>query len=143
MLTLRKGSDTALNKDKKGAMRIFTVVWITLIVGLLAAVISVGLAPWRGESESIREVMRDLVLHDRSKIRFFGLQVNPAVISAYTVTGVLLFAALLIRIFAVPRFKTVPGKFQAVLEKAVDFFGGMAEERASRRVTFVSAYTEE
>lgn len=136
-----------MNKDKKGAMRIFTVVWITLIVGILAAVIAVGLAPGRGESESIREVMRDLVLHDRNKIRFFGLQVNPAVISAYTVTGVLLFAALLIRIFAVPRFKTVPGKFQAVLEKAVDFFGdffgGMAEERASRWVTFVPAYTEE
>ena len=121
-------------------MRIFMVVWITLIVGLLAAVIAVGLALGRGESESIREVMRDLVLHDRNKIRFFGLQVNPAVISAYTVTCVLLFAALLIRIFAVPRFKTVPGKFQAVLEKAVDFFGGMAEERASRWVTFVSAY---
>ena len=116
------------------------VVWITLIVGLLAAVIAVGLALGRGESESIREVMRDLVLHDRNKIRFFGLQVNPAVISAYSVTCVLLFAALLIRVFAVPRFKTVPGKFQAVLEKAVDFFGGMAEERASRWVTFVSAY---
>ena len=124
-------------------MSIFTVVWITLIVGLLAAVIAAGPALGRGESESIREVMRDLVFHDSNKMRFFGLQVNPAVISAYAVTGVLLFATLLIRIFEVPRFKTVPGKFQAVLEKAVDFSGGMAEERASRWVTFVPAYTEE
>ena len=127
-----------MKKDRKVRLRVFLIVWIVLIVGLLAAVLIVGLG--RGENESIREVMRDLVLHDRNKISFFGLKVNPAVGSAYIVTAVLLIAALLIRIFAIPRFKTVPGKLQAVIEKAVDFFGGMASERASRWVTFVSAY---
>ena len=109
-----------------------------LIVGLAAAVFIIGVNP--NESENIRDVMRDGVLHDKNKVVFFGLEVNPAVLSAYIVTAVLLFAAVLIRIFAIPRFKTIPGKLQAVLEKAVSFFYDMAKSNCSRRATFVGAY---
>jgi F-type H+-transporting ATPase subunit a len=53
---------------------------------------------------------------------------------------VLLLAALLIRIIAVPRFRTVPGKFQSLIEKAVDFFSEMARGNSPHRTGFVAAY---
>ncbi|MBO4500702.1 MAG: F0F1 ATP synthase subunit A [Clostridia bacterium] len=126
------------NTERKGKRVVFLIVWLSLIAALVTAIFVIGLS--KGESESIREVMRDGVLHDKNKVSFLGLAVNPAVISAYAVTAILLFAALLIRIFAIPRFKTVPGKFQAVLEKAVDFFYDMAKGNCSRRVFFAGAY---
>lgn len=43
--------------------------------------------------------MKDSVLHETNKIDLFGLlQVNPALISAFTVTGVLFVFALIVRI---------------------------------------------
>ena len=122
----------------KRKLTVFLIVWLLLIAGLTAAIFAIGLK--HGQSESVRDVMRDGVLHDRNKISFFGLEVNPAVISAYVVTGVLLLAALIIRIFAIPRFKTVPGKFQAVLEKAVGLFCDMAKGKSHRWVNFAGAY---
>jgi F-type H+-transporting ATPase subunit a len=49
--------------------------------------------------------MKDGVLHETNKISLFGIiDVNPALISAYIVTAMLLLTALLIRLFALPRF---------------------------------------
>ena len=123
-----------LTKGKK----IFIAVWIALIVVILALIFIIGLPP--GESESIREVMKDGVLHDKNKMNFFGLSVNPAVISAYLVSAALLLAAVLIRIFAIPRFKDVPGKFQSAIEKLVEFFADMAKANSSHRTGFIGAY---
>lgn len=122
--------------------KILLVVWLALILLITAAIVVVSLTggPPGEEGESIREVMRDGVLHELNKVWFFGLEVNPAVVSAYLVTGVLLIAALLIRIIAVPRFRTVPGKFQAVLEKAVGFFSDMAKGNSPHKTGFVAAY---
>ncbi|MBQ6183409.1 MAG: F0F1 ATP synthase subunit A [Clostridia bacterium] len=92
------------------------------------------------KEESLREAMRDGVLHERNKINLFGLEVNPGLISAFAVTAVLLIAALIIRLFVLPRFRTVPGKFQAVIEKAVDLFSGMAKNNSPHRTGFVAAY---
>ncbi|MBR5767425.1 MAG: F0F1 ATP synthase subunit A [Clostridia bacterium] len=119
-------------------MTVFLIVWIGLIVCIVAAIFIVGLGG--GEEENLREAMRDGVLHEKNRISFFGFEVNPALISAYTVTAILLFAALLIRIIAVPRFRTVPGKFQSVIEKAVDFFSDMARGNSPHRTGFVAAY---
>ena len=123
-----------LTKGKK----IFIAVWIALIVVILALIFILGLPP--GESESIKEVMKDGVLHDKNKMNFFGLSVNPAVISAYLVSAALLLAAVLIRIFAIPRFKDVPGKFQSAIEKLVEFFADMAKANSSHRTGFIGAY---
>ncbi|MBQ6042577.1 MAG: F0F1 ATP synthase subunit A [Clostridia bacterium] len=92
------------------------------------------------KEESLREAMRDGVLHERNKINLFGLEINPGLISAFAVTAVLLIAALIIRLFVLPRFRTVPGKFQAVIEKAVDLFSGMAKNNSPHRTGFVAAY---
>ena len=127
-----------MEKKEKRGMRIFLIVWICLILLLIAAIFLSGLP--KGHSESIKEVMRDGVLHEDNRINFFGLSVNPALISAYTVTGLLLLAALLIRLFAIPRFKVVPGKFQSAVEKAVEFFSDMAAGNSPHRTCFIAAY---
>ena len=126
------------SKEPEKKKRIFLIVWLALIVLLIAAIVIVGFS--RKNDESLREIMRDGVLHEANKISFFGLEVNPGLISAYVVTGVLLLAALLIRLIAVPRFKTVPGKFQALIEKGVDLFSGMAKNNSPHRTGFIAAY---
>lgn len=126
-----------MKKMKKKTL--FFSVWLFLIVALLAAIILIGLPP--EQSESIREVMKDGVLHEENKISLFGLRdVNPGLISAYIVTAVLLLAAAGIRIFAIPRFKVVPGKFQSLLEKLVDFFSGMAQGNSPHKTGFIACY---
>ena len=60
-----------------------------LLFGFLIAGILVG-GP-EHKHGTIKEVMRDAVLHEDHKISLLGLlDVNPAVISAFTVTGILL-----------------------------------------------------
>ena len=117
---------------------VFIIVWLALIAAILAAVFIAG--PSGEKEETIKEVMRDGVLHDRTKISLFGLDVNPGLISAYVVTALLLIAAALVRIFAVPRFSAVPGKFQSVIEWIVGFFSGMADKNSPARPRFVGAY---
>ena len=84
--------------------------------------------------------MRDAVLHESNQISFFGLRtVNPALISGMVVTAVLLIAATCIRIFAVPKFRYVPGRFQMLLEQAVGMFDGMAKSNSPWRNSFLGS----
>ena len=115
------------------------IVWIGLLVVFLVLALLAG-KPVQ-DKESIKEVMRDAVLHETNKISFFGLKdVNPSLISAVTVTGILLAASLLIRIFVIPRFKNIPGKFQLLLEEAVGFFDNLAKSNSPHRNVFLGAY---
>lgn len=124
-------------KSKKRTVVI--IVWIAVIIALLTAAILVG--PGSGEKEPIKEVMRDAVLHESNKISLFGImEVNPAVISAFTVTAILLVVCAIVRIFAIPRFKTVPGKFQLMLESLVGLFDGIAKSNSPHRNKFLGAY---
>ena len=86
--------------------------------------------------------MRDAwVLHETNRISLFGIKdVNPALISAMVVSGILLVFAVIVRIFVIPRFKMVPGKFQMLLEQAVDLFDGMAKSNSPGRSGFLGAY---
>ncbi|PWM54996.1 MAG: hypothetical protein DBX93_08095 [Oscillospiraceae bacterium] len=123
-----------MKKNRRTAL----LIWLVLLCVLLAASLAVGGLP---KGESIRSAMRDAVLHEENKISLFGLlDVNPAVISGFTVTGVLLVFALLVRLFFVPRMKTVPGKFQLLLESAVGYFDGLAKESSPHRNRFLGGY---
>ena len=123
----------------KGKRRVFIVAWLGL-----AAVFLIGgllLSPPTGSEESIQETMRDAVLHESNQISLLGLRpVNPALISGLVVTAVLLLAAAVIRIFVIPRFKYVPGKFQLLLEQAVGLFDGLAKSNSPWRNGFLGAY---
>ena len=117
---------------------IFIIVWLVLIAALTAAIFAVGLPG--GEDEDIKAVMRDGVLHEENKLSFFGLAVNPGLVSAYVVTGVLLLAALAVRVFALPRFKRVPGRFQSAVEWMTGFFSDMAEKNSPHKPRLVGCY---
>lgn len=115
------------------------IVWIGLLAVFLVLALLAG-KPVQ-DKESIKEVMRDAVLHETNKISLFGLKdVNPSFVSAVTVTGILLAASLLIRIFVIPRFKNIPGKFQLLLEEAVGFFDNLAKSNSPHRNIFLGAY---
>ena len=117
---------------------VFIAVWVALIVVTLVGALLVG---GRESEESIKTVMRDAVLHGANKVSLFGIkEVNPAYISSMVVCGVILVAAAVIRIFVIPRFKYVPGKFQMVLEELVEFFDNLAKTSSPHRNRFLGAY---
>ena len=115
------------------------IVFACIVLLLLALVILTG-SPG-GEHESIREVMKDAVLHESAKVSLFGfLEVNPGLISAYVVTAMLIVLAALCRIFVIPKFTDIPGKLQLLLEEAVGLFDGMAKGNSPHRNAFLGAY---
>ena len=126
-------------KGGKAGKRIFLAVRLALILALLAGILLLSKNP-TVRTETVKEAMRDGVLHEDNRISLFGLEVNPALISAYVVTGAILLAAVLIRIFAIPRFKMIPGKMQTILEKPVEFFSDMARTNSLNKSGFVGAY---
>ena len=117
-----------------------TISLIVFAAAFLLFFIGAVLSSPTEHSESIKEVMKDAVLHEHMKISFFGMEVNPAVISAYTVTGMILVAALILRIAVIPKFKYVPGKLQSLLEAGVELFRGMAQSNSPDSNRFLSDY---
>lgn len=118
-----------------------TVVTAILIFLIVLSLVGTILIDGRPKSESIAEAIRDAVLHEENKISLFGvLEVNPAVVSAFTVTGILLLFAAVVRIFVVPRFKMIPGKLQLLLEKLVSFFDDLAKTNSPQRNGFLGVY---
>ena len=111
-------------KQRRMMLIIFGVIAAVLILGI---VLTAGNA---GEEEDIQTVMRDAVLHDTFRVNIFGMEVNPGLVAAFTVTGVLALFALIVRIFVIPRFTMVPGKFQMLLETLVGFFDNLAKSNS-------------
>ena len=116
----------------------FIAVWLAIIALLIAAIVIIGLPD--GKSESITEAMKDGVLHEENRVSLFGLAVNPGLISAICVSAVLIAAAVLIRVIAIPRFRDVPGPFQNVIELCVGFFDDMAHANSPHRTGFAGGY---
>lgn len=125
-------------KRKEGADR--KVVTLMLILAAIFLLLSFIL-PSSEHGEGISEAMKDAVLHEEHQIALplAGL-VNPALVSAITVTVVLLLAALLVRVFLVPRFEYVPGTIQLLLENLVGFFTDLARSNSPHRNGFLSVY---
>lgn len=115
------------------------LLWLAVIAVLAIGSVLTGSSGKK--EESVKAAMRDAVLHDANRINLFGLKdVNPGLISAITVTVLLLLAALCIRIFVIPKFQYVPGKFQLVLEQLVGMFDNMAKTNSPHRNKFLGAY---
>ena len=120
-------------KQKLVSLAVFGTVILLLLIGII-------LIPGQ-EKEPIKEAMRDGVLHEASKISLFGLiEVNPGLISAFVVTGIIVVFCLIVRIFVIPKFSEVPGKFQLVLEQAVKYFSGLAKTNSPHRNHLLGAY---
>ena len=115
------------------------IAWAILLVVLLIG--SLLVSPPDQPQETIKAAMRDAVLHNENQISLFGLKdVNPGLISAFTVTAVILGFALVVRIFLIPRFRYVPGRLQLLLEEAVGLFDNMAKTNSPKMNGFLGAY---
>ena len=120
-------------QEKRKAALIFAVIALVFMVG---AILTGG---GSGEEETIQEVMRDAVLHDINKVSLLGMEVNPGLLAGVIVSGIMIVFALICRIFFIPKFTMVPGKFQLVLETAVGLFDNMAKGN-SKINGFLGAY---
>ena len=119
-------------KQKKGFVLCMVAAAVMLVVSLLL--------PTTPKTETVQEAMRDAVLHESNRIDLFGKEVNPGLISAMTVSGILLVVAACLRIFVIPRFQYVPGRFQLLLEELVGLFDRMAKSNSPERNGFLGAY---
>ncbi len=121
--------------DRKKAIIVFAVL---AGVFLLGSILTGG----HGEKhETVQEMMQDAVMHELNKVSLFGIKdVNPGLIAAFVVSGILILFALICRLFVIPRFKLVPGKFQMLLETAVGLFDGMAKSNSHHLNKFLGAY---
>ena len=123
----------------KAARKRFLIRWLCVTALLLAASLLVG--PGGGPEETVQETMRDAVLHESNQIGLPGLgAVNPGLISGFTVTGVLLLAAALLRVLVIPKFRYVPGRLQLLLEQWVGLFDRMARSNSPWRCRFLGPY---
>ena len=114
-----------------------------IVFALLILILGIGSALARPapQHEEIGLLMRDAVLHETNKISLFGhINVNPGLISAFSVTGIIFVFSVMVRVFVIPKFKLVPGKFQLVLEGLVGFFDGLARSNSPHRNSFLGAY---
>lgn len=128
-----------MESEKKSKKFLPALIGVGLI--LIALLVGIFVIGGKEKSESLGDTMKDAVLHETNKISLFGIiDVNPSVISAFIVTGVLLIFAAIVRIFVIPRFKEVPGKFQSVLEMAVGYFEGLAKNNSPHRNTLLGMY---
>lgn len=116
------------------------IVLVTGLIIIAALLVGIFLIPAKENGESINGTMRDEVLHETNKINLFGLEVNPGLISAFTVTGMIFVFSLIVMIFVIPKFTYVPKKFQLVLETAVGTFDDMAKSSSPGRNKFLGAY---
>lgn len=121
-----------MSKQKKGFVLCMVAAAVMLVVSLLL--------PTTPKTETVQEAMRDAVLHESNRIDLFGKEVNPGLISAMTVSGILLVVAACLRIFIIPRFQYVPGRLQLLLEELVGLFDRMAKSNSPERNGFLGAY---
>ncbi len=121
-----------MSKQKKGFVLCMVAAAVMLVVSLLL--------PTTPKTETVQEAMRDAVLHESNRIDLFGKEVNPGLISAMTVSGILLVVAACLRIFVIPRFQYVPGRLQLLLEELVGLFDRMAKSNSPERNGFLGAY---
>ena len=116
---------------------------VCIVFGVIVAALVAGICLTDSlytRTEDISDVMQDAVLHERDRISLFGMLGRPGLISAFLVTAAVLLFAAAVRIFAIPKFKTVPGRFQLLLETLVGYFGGQAKRNSPHRNSFLGAY---
>lgn len=124
--------------NKKDKKKVLIVLLVILAILLVAIVLT---HRYSIRHESVKEAMRDAVLHDRNKILLpGGIKIDPSLLSGFIVTGGLLIFAALIRIFAIPRFTYVPGRFQLLIEEWVGVFDRLAKSNSPHRNKALGAY---
>ncbi|MEX1376952.1 MAG: FoF1 ATP synthase subunit a [Eubacteriales bacterium] len=72
---------------------------------------------------------------------FGGFEISETLVSAILASFIIIFLAAIVRIFFIPRFKTIPGKFQLILETSVDTANSYTSSKVGNKVsTTLSPY---
>ena len=87
------------------------------------------------EEGDIGEMMQEALFPDN--VEFLGMSINPSLRTAFLLTAAVIVIGLILRLFVIPRFKTVPGRFQCLLEKACEFVENIAKENSPHSYGFV------
>lgn len=89
----------------------FMILWVLLIAILFAGSLLTGAA---GKNRDHSTAMRDAVLHEENQISLFGWKnVNPGLVSAMTVSAILLIAAACILRVCHPKIQAGAGAVPA------------------------------
>lgn len=89
-------------------------------------------------AKNVGEIMKEALFPP--DVSFLGIGVNPSFYTAMFVTGFMLVFALVCRVFVIPRFKKIPGKFQLFLETLVGFFDKLARGNSPFHYGFLGSY---
>ena len=93
----------------------------------------------------IGDIMKEELLPENVPLfgNLFGehLMVNPSFRTAFFLTLVVLAFGLIFRFIIFPRFKKVPGTFQALLEKACEMVEGIAKDNSPHSYTFIATFS--
>lgn len=123
-----------MNKKKK-------INYFLLVIAIISLIGSVVLHKGHTGNMTLQEAMKEAILHEVEKINLFGIiDVNPALIAGFIVTGSIILFALIIRIFVIPKFKRIPGKFQIILEQSVNMFRNLAISNSPHKYGFLGPY---
>lgn len=90
------------------------------------------------EEASLGEVLKEELFPGRSG-SLFGIPVNPSFVTAFWLSVALIVLSLIFRFLIYPRFKTtgVPGKFQCLMEKAVEAVENFMKEKSPHSTTWI------
>lgn len=91
----------------------------------------------REEQASLGEVLKEELFPGRSAT-LFGIPVNPSYVTAFWLTVGLVVLALVFRFLVYPHFKVdVPGKFQCLVEKAVEAVESFMADKSPHSNTMI------
>lgn len=127
----KKNTDEARKKPLKKKELRFAIM--SAAGGWLAATGLLSLLFGRGDSS-----LEVNIFAARTGIVIFGYDVSETVLVSWGVMAIVIFAALVLRIFFIPRFKDEPTGVQAALEAAVGWIEDFAATRMKKRSGFLN-----
>lgn len=127
----KKITDEARKKPLKKKELRFAIM--SAAGGWLAATGLLSLLFGRGDSS-----LEVNIFAARTGIVIFGYDVSETVLVSWGVMAIIIFAALVLRIFFIPRFKDEPTGVQAALEAAVGWIEDFAATRMKKRSGFLN-----
>lgn len=127
----KKNPDEARKKPLKKKELRFAIM--SAAGGWLAATGLLSLLFGRGDSS-----LEVNIFAARTGIVIFGYDISETVLVSWGVMAIIIFAALVLRIFFIPRFKDEPTGVQAALEAAVGWIEDFAATRMKKRSGFLN-----
>lgn len=127
----KKNTDEARKKPLKKKELRFAIM--SAAGGWLAATRLLSLLFGRGDSS-----LEVNIFAARTGIVIFGYDISETVLVSWGVMAIIIFAALVLRIFFIPRFKDEPTGVQAALEATVGWIEDFAATRMKKRSGFLN-----